>query len=329
MRSWIVILSVVALGPGAGVAGGGCGSSTTGSGREAGSDVASGLGGATETGGILASGGAQAGGATALGTGGGGAGGGDAATGGMVGPGTGGQVVPGTGGGLVGGAGGAGGLAAGGSGGSTGEDAGVDGPTDGLGSVDALKCTAAQEDLRATVYQNTIIPYADIPEVPRDFVAAFLSQSYVEEHFRFFPYPSSFSANPYFLYFYFIDGCYTDSVPGQIQWNVPMYQGKIRYLGPSREWRILVGEEQARAAVEAAGCDASNLDLEWAAEGTPIPGVDEYSGMSHHPIWRAGGQSVPVPPDLPAESHCYGPVCQVHAETGAVLQTPRSCASPG
>jgi hypothetical protein len=201
---------------------------------------------------------------------------------------------------------------------------------DAVGPIaDALTCTAAQEALRASVYEATIIPFADTPAVVQDFLTAFLSRGYVEEHFRFSPTSNGTTTNPNLLDFAFIDGCYTSTVPGQIQWNVPIYQGKIRYLGPSQEWRILISEEEARAQVEAAGCDASNLGLAWAAVGTPLPGVNEYSGLSDYPIWQAGGQSVEGPSGLPAGSHCTGPVCNVHASTGVLAQTPRLCGSPG
>jgi hypothetical protein len=110
---------------------------------------------------------------------------------------------------------------------------------------------------------------------------------------------------------------------------VAIYQGKIRYLGPSREWRVLISEEEANRLAVAAGCDASNLELGWAGERTPIPGVNEYTGASYYPAWQAGGQSVETKPGLPAGSFCKGPTCTVHAETGKVSQTPGYCASPG
>ena len=155
------------------------------------------------------------------------------------------------------------------------------------------------------------------------------SKAYIEEHFRFFATSNGTSINPNLLDFYFLDGCYTSTVPGQVQWAVPLYRGKLRYLGPSQEWRILVGDDQARVQAEAAGCDASNWELGWAAEGTPIPGVSEYSGVSYYPAWQAGGQTVAVPSGLPAGSFCNGPSCSIHAATGAVSVTPQRCGSPG
>ena len=194
---------------------------------------------------------------------------------------------------------------------------------------DAPACTAAQEARRAIVYESTIIPYADTPEVVRDFLTAFLSVSYIEEHFRFCWTIPNVPTDPALLYFYFVDGCYTITTPGQIHWDVPVYEGKVHYIGPSREWRVLISEEEARVQVEAAGCSSSNLWLTWGAEQTPIPGANEVGGFSYYPVWLAGGESVDASPGMPPGTHCSGPVCYVHAATGALLsQSPGLCGGP-
>ena len=114
-----------------------------------------------------------------------------------------------------------------------------------------------------------------------------------------------------------------------IQWGVPICQGKVRYVGPSREWRVLVSEANAKALMEAAGCDASNMQLTWDSDGSSIPGVNECFGMlGYHPAWQAGGQSI-TPVGLPPGSYCQAATCMVNAETGAVSSTPQYCEVPG
>ena len=194
---------------------------------------------------------------------------------------------------------------------------------------DALACTAAQQSRRNAVDQQTIIPFAETPAVVQDFLTVFLSKEYIEEHLRFVQTFNGTSINTNDLAIDFLDGCYTSSAPGQIEWGVAIYKGKILYVGPSREWRVLIGEEEARQLMTAAGCDASNLGLGWGAEATPIPGVSTYNGGSYYPAWQAGGQDVDVKPGMPSGTYCKGPTCSVHAETGSVSQKPGICASPG
>jgi hypothetical protein len=196
-------------------------------------------------------------------------------------------------------------------------------------SEDASACTPEQNRLRNTIDPNEIIPYDDVPAVVTDFLTSFLSVEYITEHFRFIMTNGSVPTAGFPLYFYFIDGCYTDTGQGFIQWGVPICQGNVRYAGPSREWRVLVSEANAKALMEAAGCDSSNIQLNWGSDGFSIPGVNECFGMvGYHPAWQAGGQSV-TPVGLPPGSYCQAATCMVNAETGAISSTPQYCAVPG
>ena len=195
-------------------------------------------------------------------------------------------------------------------------------------SEDASACTPEQDRLRNTIDPNAIIPYDDVPAVVTDFLTSFLSVDYITEHFQFIVTNGSVPTAGFPLYFYFIDGCYTDTGQSFIQWGVPICQGKVRYVGPSREWRVLVDEADAKALIEAAGCDSSNMQLTWGSEGSPIPGVNECSGISYYPAWQAGGQSV-NPVGLPPGSYCQAATCMVNAETGAISSTPQYCEVPG
>jgi hypothetical protein len=196
-------------------------------------------------------------------------------------------------------------------------------------SEDSSACTPEQDRLRNTIDPSAIIPYVDVPAVVTDFLTSFLSVDYITEHFRFIMTNGSVPTAGFPLYFYFIDGCYTDAGQGFIQWGVPICQGKVRYVGPSREWRMLVSEADAKAPMEAAGCDSSNMQLIWGSDGSSIPGVTECFGiLGYHPAWQAGGQSV-TPVGLPPGSYCQAATCMVNAETGAISSTPQYCAGPG
>jgi hypothetical protein len=194
---------------------------------------------------------------------------------------------------------------------------------------DALTCTAEQERRRASYAKVTFLSLAETPAAIQDFLTVFLSKDYIEEHFRFFQTWNGTSYNQRQYAFAFVDGCNTVTVPGEIQWGPALYEGKTRYIGPGREWRILIEDDDARRLVVDAGCDASNLRLGWATEATPIPGVKLYGGDgSDYPAWQTVSQPVETKPGLPAGSHCYGPSCTVHAQTGAVSQRPGYCTSP-
>jgi hypothetical protein len=174
-----------------------------------------------------------------------------------------------------------------------------------------------------------ILGLLGILSVVTGFLTPFLSVDYITEHFRFIMTNGSVPTVGFPWYFYFIDGCYTDTGQSFIQWGVPICQGKVRYVGPSREWRVLVSEANAKALMEAAGCDASNMQLTWDSDGSSIPGVTECLGMlGYHPAWQAGGQSV-APVGLPPGSYCQAATCMVHAETGAISSSPQHCAAPG
>jgi hypothetical protein len=193
--------------------------------------------------------------------------------------------------------------------------------------TDALACTPDEDILRDAINQYTIIPYKDLPDVVTNFLTTFLSVDYINEHFRFFMPNGGAPTTGTPLDFYFVDGCYTSQY-GEIQWGVPIYKGEVRYMGPSREWRVLINETYAKALIEAAGCDSSNIEPAWGSAGAPMAGVSEFSGASFYPAWRAGGQSVP-PVGLPSGSYCQAATCTVNVETGVLSSTPQSCGVPG
>jgi hypothetical protein len=191
--------------------------------------------------------------------------------------------------------------------------------------MDALSCTTEQAARRNQTTTRTLIPYRELPTLVQDFLTAFLSVEYATEHFLFYTATGAPPGPTTVLYFYFVDGCFTTTY-GQLQWGPAIYQGEIRYIGPSREARILIGETEAKARMEEAGCDASNLDLTWSRDyglKTTNPLPNEQSGLIWYPAWQAGRQN--VPPTNPLDLECFADQCTMNAETGAMTVIPGGC----
>ncbi len=203
----------------------------------------------------------------------------------------------------------------------------VDGPATVPDAGDAgVVCTPAQEAQRSA---NTApMPFASLPSSVQDFLLSFLSRSYIDEHFRFYP-PQASAAN--LSYFDFVDGCLTVQ-GGFVEWGVPICNGKIRFVGPAKEYRLLVDETQAGQISQADGCDWADATLAWDSmdpASIPAPRPDTCDGFVSYPAWHTGGQTLAADPGLPAGSYCQAPRCTINAETAAASVTPKTCASPG
>jgi hypothetical protein len=187
-------------------------------------------------------------------------------------------------------------------------------------------CTPEQEAQRSA--NPAPMPFASLPSSVQDFLLSFLSRSYIDEHFRFYPLQASASNLSYFDFVY---GCLT-ARNGFVEWGVPMCNGKTRFVGPAKEYRLLVDEAQATQISQADGCDWTDVTLGWdpmAPASIPAPRPDTCDGFVSYPAWHTGGQTLPADPGLPAGSFCQAPRCTINAETGAASVTPRMCASPG
>jgi hypothetical protein len=190
----------------------------------------------------------------------------------------------------------------------------------------AQACTPEQEVLRKS--NTDPMPFDSLPESVKDFLLTFLSRSYIEEHFRFY---SQLATTSRMSYFDFVDGCLT-ATTGFVQWDIPICQGKIRYIGPAKEYRLLMDEPQAKKVSEAAGCTWSNATLGWnpmSPTSIPEPRPVACDGAIDYPAWFVGGATLSADPGMPAGSYCQAARCIINAETGAVSVTPRMCASPG
>ena len=254
---------------------------------------------------------------------------------------TGGDAFAGKAGGGIASGGSAGSSAAGGSasvpavGGSAGTPAsGGAAGTPGTGGSAGETCgdeQRARQDTFVSTYPSTEYSLSELPAVVVDFLLSFLPESYITEHFRFFRLNSSGAptAPLNLLYMTFEYGCET-AIDGQLQWDVPIYDGKIRYIGPSRPWQLLISQADAVSRIESAGCDSSNTELAMIQRPTPIPGVtNEYVGLSFDLGWKAGGQRVTCSGSMPSpECECSSMRCSLNAETGEMETTPAMMGCP-
>jgi hypothetical protein len=191
----------------------------------------------------------------------------------------------------------------------------------------ALTCTPEQLAARQPSGGLNSLLWADVPAEVSSFLTSFLPTAYIEDHFRFLTASDGIAHHQ--LYMKFEYGCETVS-GGQIQWGLAICGGDVRYVGPSRDWQVKVDRVEAAQQIAAAGCDASNLELDLAQVNTPIPGVRECLGLSFYPEWVAGGKSTPCPYGTPIGCSCRAQTCSLQAETGVLTtQKPLAACSDG
>ena len=190
----------------------------------------------------------------------------------------------------------------------------------------ALVCTPEQLAARQPPGNLKSVSWADIPAEASSFLTSFLPIAYIEDHFRFFVPNDDTSQRQFYMTFEY--GCETVK-GGQIQLGLAICDGVARYVGPSRDWELKIDRVEAARRIAAAGCDASNLDLQLAQVNTPIPGIRECLGLSFYLAWAAGGQHTSCSGGEPAGCICSEQACSLQADTGDLTTRPPMAACPG
>jgi len=169
------------------------------------------------------------------------------------------------------------------------------------------------------VPEKTVLNLDEIPETPRDFLTCFLSESYIREHFKFYTIDDCLTKHN-LLYIQLEYDSYTIG-GAEIQWDIPIYDGKIRYKGPSEEYDILVNEEEARQNFIDEGCDTSNLHLTLKKEKNETTPPNAYEGSWFcYLAWSAGGQMI--------NENCCKDTYWLNAENGEIEMREGGCVYP-
>lgn len=200
------------------------------------------------------------------------------------------------------------------------------GRADSLVDAPPAACSSAQLAAREKPGYK-LVPWAEMPQNLTDFLTTFLPAAYIQDHLRFYSPSSDSAAAAGTMYVNLEFGCETIS-GGQIQWGLAICSGKIRWIGPSQAWQLNIDRAEAVRRITAAGCNADNLELRLEQVNTPIPGIAECLGLSFHPAWVAGAQSVVCANNLPAGCHCYASRCSLNVDDGALATQVASSACP-